>query len=222
MVSKLAKNKDAAHQRRIKKINPKQRFKALSKADQYIVTARALADILKQKREEKGQRHVWSGCHVTVNQLKANLIEIDPATGVLKQSSVMKIKRAMADAIKRTLGPDAAFMMVVEDRDKLGAPVEPHVHIIAMKHFRLGGMQNLRKALYKVAEKSDEKTVKVNDLSPVTGYKRHLERVRDEADFRRTAGYNTKNEDSRFYRSKIVLEHVPETWEALTAHYLKP
>lgn len=206
----------------MEKVTPKKRFKTLSKLDQYIVTGRALADLLDNKRQIKGQRHEWTGIHVTVEKLKASLIELDPATGLPTQTSVMKIKRAVANAIRRTLGSDAAFIMAIEYRDKLGAPVPPHVHVMAIKHLFQGYTRDIRTALHKVAGDSDPKTVKVSFLSPHARYKRHLERVRNEADFRRTAGYGAKNEDTRFYRSKTVLTHVPEIWDSLKAHYLKP
>ena len=70
----------------MKKGKPKQRFRTLPKVDQYIVSARALADILSEARLEKGKKHVWTGFHVTVNQLKASLIEVDPVTGIQTQS----------------------------------------------------------------------------------------------------------------------------------------
>lgn len=220
-VSKIAKSKDDAHVRRMKKAKPKQRFKTLSKVDQYIVTGRALADLLNQKRKEKGKKHEWTGLYLVVSQFKASYIEVDPATGLLTQSAIMKIKRAMANAIKRVLGPDAAFAMAIEFHDKTGLPVEPHGHIIVIKHLYQGTMKDLEKALHKIAGNSDPGTVDIQYLSKHAGYKHHLARVRDEADFRRTAGYDAKNEHTRFYRSKTVLTHVPGIWEALKAHYLK-
>lgn len=222
MVSKLAKNKDAAHQNRMKKVKPKQRFKTLSKVDQYIVTGRALADLLSQKRTEKGDKHEWAGIYVVVRQFKASYIEIDPATCLPTQSSVMKIKRALANAVKRVLGPDAAFIMAIEYQDGVGDPIRPHAQIIAIKHRKQGTVKDLKQALQKVADDYHKDTVKVGYLSKLAGYKRERERVRDEADFRRAAGYDAKNDNSRFYRSKTTLHHLPGTWEDLKAHYLKP
>lgn len=222
MVSKLAKNKDAAHIRRMKKVRPKQRFKTLSKLDQYIVAGRALAKMLDQERRVKGKKFEWSGMHIVVNKLKPCHIETDPTTGLLTQSAIMKIKRAMANAIKRILGPDTAFIMAIEYQNKVGAPIEPHVHIIAIKHLFRGALKDVRAALHRVAGNSDSDTVDIQYLSKHPGYKRHLERIRNEADFRRTAGYGAKNEDSRFYRSKAVIAHIPETWESLKTYYLRP
>lgn len=105
MFTKLAKDKDAAHIRRIKKATPKQEFKTLSKADQYIAIGRALADLLNLNPQEKGKKHEWAGLHVAINKLKAGQIETDPATGLLAQSSIMKIKRAVANPVKRIVGP---------------------------------------------------------------------------------------------------------------------
>ncbi len=219
--SKIARAKDAAHMARIKKLKPKQRFKTLSKTDQYILTARVLAEHLNQKRV-KSEKHHWAGKHWSTNQIKASYVEHDPVTGLLTDASIKKIKRAASNAVKSVFGKDAMFCLAIEDQDKDGFYIEPHLHIIVVHRFQSGAAKRLKEALQKVAGTTASGSVQSSYLSKFAGSRHHKSRVRDEADFRRTAGYGAKNAQTRIYRSKTVIVHLPAIFEMLKAHYSTP
>lgn len=218
-VSRISKSADAAHIRRFKKLRPKARFKELSKRDQYIVTARTLAHMLDETRKTIGgpTGKITGGYRLTLGVIDARYIEIDPATGLLTRNSVRKIKRAVANAFKGALGRDAIFMFTIEQRNKAGHPVSPHIHALAVVPFRFGSVPDLKRRLYKIAGADDSDTIKSAHIS-VWG-KRRLELAPAEADFRRTALYDTKNDQTEIYRSRALMVHVHQHFEVLKKHY---
>lgn len=218
-VSKKARAADEAFVRRFKKLRPKARFKELSKGDQYVVTARTLAHMLAKTRKTIGGPlgKVTSGHRFTIRTIAPRYIEVDPTTGLLTKNSVKKIKRAVANAFRDALGDEALFMFTIEQHDKAGVPTLAHLHAIAVVPFRLGNISDLKRRLHRVAGEDEPSTVKVQALS-IWG-QRHNEMAPAEADFRRAALYDRKDDRSETFRSKALLVHVHERFEELKKHY---
>lgn len=218
-VSRISKAADAAHIRRFKKLRPKARFKELSKGDQYIVTARTLAYMLDETRKAIGGPlgKITSGYRLILRSIDARYIEFDPMTDLLTRNSVRKIKRTVANAFRGALGHEALFMFTIEQQDKDGLLISPHVHALAIVPFRSGSLVDLKRRLHRVAGDDDPDTIMSKHIS-VWG-KGPLELAPAEADFRRAALYDTKNDQSEIYRSKALLVHVHQHFERLKKHY---
>lgn len=218
-VSKKAKAEDMAHMRRLKKLTPKARFKDVSKLDQYIITARTLSHQLAELRKSIGgwQGKIASGYQITVRTIDRRYVETDPATGFLTRSSVQKIKRAVSNAFKKSIGSDTQFMFVIEQQDKGGSACAPHIHALSNIPFKPGTIPELKKRLHKVAGESDKETVKLDPLSVYS--KHHSEYAPGEGHYRRTASYGSKNDNSHHFRSKSLLVHVHAHFEELKKRY---
>jgi len=218
-VSRTARRADAAHIRRFKKLRPKARFKELTKGDQYIVTARTLSHQLKQRRGAVGVKwaELTSSRRYTIRTIAPRYVEIDSTTGFLTEASIRKIKRAVANAFKAAFGPEALFMFTIEQQDKDGLPIAPHVHAIAVEPYDLGNIANLMMRLHRIAGEDEPNTVMIQRLA-IWG-ERDFGLGLAEADFRRVALYDSKNNRSVTYRSKELLVHVHEHFEELKKHY---
>lgn len=144
-------------------------------------------------------------------------VEIDPGTGLLTDDSLKRIKRAVANAFRGALGQEALFMFAIEQQDKTGAPIQPHVHALAIVPHAPGIISKLKGRLHKVAGEEDPDTVKAQRIFRWRQLNNELALA--EADFRRAAQYGVKNENSAVFRSKALLDHVHRRFEELKKHH---
>jgi hypothetical protein len=219
-IAKFAKNMDATHIKHMKKLRPKARFKTLSKADQYTVTARTLAHMLgRLKKENPRTRTMFFAYHVTTEKIDRRYLSFDPVTGFLTDDSFRRIRRATARAMKSSLGKDAYFMFAMEQQDKYGSICAPHLHILAVAELIPGRNRILREDLSKLTGDDSPGVVEVQRYSSLT--KRANELAWNEADTRRLALYAMKNDQTRVYRSRNLLDEVHARFEELKRYYLK-
>ncbi len=210
--SKISDSADLAHKRRLAKVTPKARFKTLNKRDQYTVYARTLSSLLGAERKRNyRQSMLHHGYHITVSNLRPSLL-IKGADGDLEARTVAKIKRAVSNCFKQHISKDAAFMFVIEEKDKQENGVEAHVHAIAnMRAYPT--VARLRKGLLRLTDGSKAKSVKIQRMTELK--QRWNERAPSEKEYRKTALYIMKNTGSRTYRSKALMTHLNDTFEAL-------
>ncbi len=205
----------------MKTLAPKARFKSLSKVDQYTVTARTLAHLLGQrKREDPRRRVMYFAYHIAVGSIDRRYLEFDPATGLLTANSIKKIKRATAASLKSSLGRDAYFMFAIEQQDKAGRIMAPHLHILTVALFTKLYHQELLTKLARVAGDDSPGTIEVRKYSALV--KRSNELAWNEADTRRLALYSMKNDATAIYRSKSLLSHVHARFDELKQHHREP
>jgi len=219
-VSKEAGRADVAFTRRFKKLTPGARFKSMTKGDQYVVTARTLSDQLVVLRDTIGREQngaLANGTQVTIREIHIKYVEIDPGTGLLTRSSASRIKRAVANALKSVLGKDAMFMFTIEQQDKEGNPCSPHVHALINAPFRGEVSKKLKIKLHKFAGSDKDGTVEIQTM--FRWRKRRNELSPADADYRRVAQYAAKNDQTVFYRSKTLMEHVHARFEELKKHH---
>jgi hypothetical protein len=214
-ISEAAAKADKAHSNSLKKLTPKARFKSLSRADQFIVAARTLADQLEawKKRARFSERRMLF-CHsFTLSQIAPRYIVIDPKTGLVTSQSIAKVKRALANAVKQSLGSEASFMFAIEQQDRAGERCAPHVHGLVNARFIPLDHKDFVARLAAVAGDDGPGTVSVKKISSLT--KQPRERAWSDPSIRRFAQYATKNCHTVHYRSAPLMRDVPETYEAL-------
>ncbi len=206
-----ARSLDQRHQRRIKKVTPKARFKSLTPQDQYTVTARALSALGDEARKKMpyNKSKLFHSYHITIGSIASGHTSIDPSSGLLTNGSIKKIKRAVATAAKLAIGKDAIFMFSIEQQDKNGNPCEPHIHMLA-NLYTVPDISKLRSKFYRIAGKIERNTVK---FQRTTSLKKSNETSKGEAAARRVALYGVKNADSRTYRTSALMKHVHGVFE---------
>lgn len=199
-------------------LSPKARFKSLSKVDQFTVTARTLAHEFDLWRKATGSTGSMVFAHnFTMEKLRTDLVEYDASGLWLTTQSIKRIKLAVSRAIKRSLGREAKFMFAIEQQDKNGEPVRPHVHGLAVMRFQPLYHRDLKTRLQHVAGDDSRGVVQISKYSSLV--KHGTARIHSEADTRRLALYAAKNNRTVFYRSKPLLVLVHAHFEDLKRHY---
>lgn len=207
-----ARSLDQRHQRRIKKVTLKARFKSLTPLDQYTVTARALSALGDEARKKMpyNKSKLFHSHHITIGSIASRYISFDPRSGSLTNESIRKIKRAVSDATKLAIGKDAIFMFSIEQQDKTGGTCEPHIHMLANIYI-LPDISKLRSKLCGIAGASARNTVQFKRITKLD--KHHAETSKGEAAARRVALYGVKNANSRTYRASALMKHVHSVFE---------
>ena len=213
-ISNQARAADIRHIRQFKKLTPKARFKSLPKADQYVVYARALADIREEDSRKARSPIAFFIRSITIASIADKYLEFEPATGRLTKDSIRKIKRAFSNAFKASLGQEAYFMYAIEQQDKKGMACIPHMHGMAITP-QLS--PTLAANLQKVAGSSAKGSVKLEILSKLP--LKPKERVLGDTDVRRWAQYSVKNDLTVVCRSRALIQRMPPSFEGLKGYY---